>query len=339
MPHLDTQSRTWFCYGRSAGTVLPFLVPLLLLGCGSLDQIPAPVRVANNDTPRLNRALSAWETPLSEMDQRVSQLETSNRDILADLQRRVDSQERELQLLRGTVENVQYDTKGLQDWLKLLGKPSDNPAPSTQDVSDPPEEMRQALPTRTTQTTHTTQAVTPAAPPPSVGVFPSQANVKETPQKLYDSAFSLLKGGQYEASRKKFDTFLEAFPNDTLADNAQYWIGELYAAQKRYREALVAFNQVLVRWPSSSKIPASLLKIGIAFYELGDMQNAHTSLTRLVTDYPNAPAVAMARQRLQDIARKNVTPGTSGSTTGTTSNNPPEENSSRTNRINRVMGE
>lgn len=338
MPHLDIQSRALSRCGRRARTVLPFLVPMLLLGCGTLPQNPAPVRLANGDAPPLTRVLAAWEKPLGEIDQRVSQLETSNRDILADLQRRVDSQEKELQLLRGNLETVQYDTKGLQQWLKLMGKPSDNPIPSTQALSDPPEGALQELPAQTAQAA---QTMTSVSPPPSVGVFPSQAGTEETPQKLYDAAFSLLKGGQHEASRKKFNHFLEVFPNDTLADNAQYWIGELYSVQKRYREALVAFNQVLVRWPSSSKVPACLLKIGFAFYELGDMQNAHTSLTRLVTDYPNSPAVTMAQQRLQDIARKN--PGNPVAAQGadpTHDTNPSSEgNSSKTNRINRVMGE
>ncbi|MBF0462428.1 MAG: tol-pal system protein YbgF [Magnetococcales bacterium] len=151
------------------------------------------------------------------------------------------------------------------------------------------------------------KSVTPVASLPA-GTAPSgkpgAAAPAATPQQMYDAAFLLLKGGQYNASREGFEKFLEKYPEDTLADHAQYWIGELYSVQKQYREALVAFNQVLTRWPTSAKVPPSLLKIGFAFYELGDMANARASLTKLVNDYPDSSAVAMARQRLQDIAQK-----------------------------------
>ena len=74
--------------------------------------------------------------------------------------------------------------------------------------------------------------------------------------------------------------------------------------QKQYRAALAAFGRVLTRWPNSPKVPPSLLKIGFAFYELGDMKNARASLTKLLNLYPNSSAVSMARHRLQDIAMK-----------------------------------
>lgn len=126
----------------------------------------------------------------------------------------------------------------------------------------------------------------------------------ESPKKAYEEAFLLLKGGRYEESLVAFKNYMEWFPNDNLSDNAQYWIGELYYVQRKFPDALMAFNQVLVRWPTSGKIPASLLKIGFSFFELGDMENAKNSLSRLVSDYPDSPAISMAKQRLEMIEEK-----------------------------------
>ena len=183
-------------------------------------------------------------------------------------------------------------------------------------------------------------AVPPGTTPP--GKPGAAASPAATPQQVYDAAFLLLKGGQYNASREGFEKFLEKFPEDTLADHAQYWIGELYSVQKQYREALVAFNQVLTRWPTSAKVPPSLLKIGFAFYELGDMANARASLTKLVNDYPDSSAVAMARQRLQDIAQKEKDPGKSAgsaaeTSSGSKSEAKPEPPGSK--RVKRLAGE
>ncbi|HIJ82596.1 MAG: Cell division coordinator CpoB [Magnetococcales bacterium] len=126
----------------------------------------------------------------------------------------------------------------------------------------------------------------------------------ESPKQAYDEAFLLLKGGRYDESLAGFKNYMEWFPNDTLADNAQYWIGELYYVQRKFPEALMAFNQVLVRWPNSGKVPASLLKIGFSFFELEDMENAKNSLSRLVSDYPDSPTVAMAKQRLEVVKER-----------------------------------
>ncbi|MBF0161528.1 MAG: tol-pal system protein YbgF, partial [Magnetococcales bacterium] len=158
----------------------------------------------------------------------------------------------------------------------------------------------------------TPAAAAAAKAPPAAGAKPAVAQPAATPQQVYDAAFALLKSGQYGASREGFENFLAKFPEDTLADNAQYWIGELYSVQKQYREALAAFGQVLTRWPTSAKVPPSLLKIGYAFYELGDMASARASLTKLVNDYPDSSAVSMARQRLQDIAQKEKESGKGG---------------------------
>ncbi|WP_130472820.1 tol-pal system protein YbgF, partial [Candidatus Magnetaquicoccus inordinatus] len=124
------------------------------------------------------------------------------------------------------------------------------------------------------------------------------------PQQMYDAAYQLMRSSQFNASREGFEKFLDKYPDDTLSDNAQYWIGELNLVQKHYREALVAFGKVLTKWPTSPKVPPSLLKIGYAFDELGDLANARASLNKLVKDYPDSSAVPMARQRLQEIAQK-----------------------------------
>lgn len=130
------------------------------------------------------------------------------------------------------------------------------------------------------------------------------APANKSPQGVYDEAFMLLKGGQYDRAQEGFEMFLKWYPNDALASNAQYWIGEVHYVQKRYPEAMVAYNQVLVRWPNGNKVPDSLLKIGFSFYELGDLSNARLSLEKLIKEFPDSSAVNLAKQRLKHIQQK-----------------------------------
>lgn len=319
---------------RHAQGLFFLLIPALFFGCITAKP-PAPVRMASGQKtppPKPQRVLQAWEQPLQNLDKKVDQLDKSSREVMADIQRQLATQEESLRLLQGNLEVVQHENKGIKEWMTLLGEPVGN-AIKTQ--AGFPE---QGLGVQDSQ---------PGADLPSQlggNALPFQPSAKETPQQLYDGAFLLLKGGQYDAARKGFSRFIEKFPNDTLSDNAQYWIGELYSVQKQYREALVAFNQVLVHWPDSPKVPPSLLKMGFAFYELGDMASAHTSLMRLVTDYPSSPAVAMARRRLRDIANKQdiadkIGIGNLGQETNKVEPMQDVENDSRrVKRINRVMG-
>ena len=75
-----------------------------------------------------------------------------------------------------------------------------------------------------------------------------------------------------------FQTFLGAYPDSALADNAQYWLGEAYYVNKSFPEALAAFQRVVDKYPQSRKLPDALLKIGYCDYELKQWQAAKDAL-------------------------------------------------------------
>ncbi|MBF0611068.1 MAG: tol-pal system protein YbgF [Magnetococcales bacterium] len=183
------------------------------------------------------------------------------------------------------------------------------PPPATQPT--PPTATQPALSTKLTPPNTPPPAASSSAPPPAspVAAVPATANKENlSPEKSYDEAFVLLKSGQYDKAMPAFEAFVKQHPQHDLADNSQYWIGEMHYVQRRFPEALVAFNKVLVDWPNSDKVPASLLKIGFSFYELEDNANAKSSLERLVKEYPDNSAVTPAKQRLKLIHQKQANP-------------------------------
>jgi TolA-binding protein len=78
--------------------------------------------------------------------------------------------------------------------------------------------------------------------------------------------------------------------------NALYWKGETHYARQQYNEAIFAFKDVQTRFPRDAKTPDSLLKTAMAYSRLGDEANASLHLTVLYEDWPNAEAIARARQ-------------------------------------------
>lgn len=112
------------------------------------------------------------------------------------------------------------------------------------------------------------------------------------PRTDYDQAYNYAVNGQYSAAENAFRAFLETYPDDRLAANAQYWLGESLLAQKQYREAADAFLKTYTDHPGSDKSPDSLLKLGLALNGLGEKDAACATFSELLSKYPNAaPAV------------------------------------------------
>lgn len=131
--------------------------------------------------------------------------------------------------------------------------------------------------------------------------FASSSN-PPTDTSVYQAAFGLLKDSQYDRAIQAFQQFLINYPSSSLADNAQYWLGEAYYVNRSFPEAQSAFQRVLDKYPQSRKIPDALLKIGYCRYEMKLWDAAKAPLEQVISQYPDEPAAKLARQRLDKMA-------------------------------------
>ncbi len=118
----------------------------------------------------------------------------------------------------------------------------------------------------------------------------------------YQAAFNLLKDSQYDRAIAAFQKFLITYSDSSLADNAQYWLGEAHYVNKSFPEAQTAFQRVVDKYPQSRKRPDALLKIGYCQYELKQWDLAKGTLSQVATQFPDAPAGHLAQQRLDKMA-------------------------------------
>ncbi len=118
----------------------------------------------------------------------------------------------------------------------------------------------------------------------------------------YQAAFDLLKNSQFDAAIAAFQKFLASFPDSSLADNAQYWLGEADYVNKSFTDAQVAFQKVVDKYPQSRKVPDALLKIGYCQYELKQFDAAKQTLSKVVAQFPDSPSGHLAQQRLDKMA-------------------------------------
>jgi tol-pal system protein YbgF len=122
--------------------------------------------------------------------------------------------------------------------------------------------------------------VAAAAPPP-----PTNA----TPQEQYNYAFGLLRQANYPAAEQSLRAFVQQHPNDPLAGNAQYWLGETYYVRQDYTNAAAVFAEGYQKYPKGGKAADNLLKLGMALGQLGQKSDACRAFARLDRDFPGAP--------------------------------------------------
>ena len=142
---------------------------------------------------------------------------------------------------------------------------------------------------------------TPAPVPPSPSEPAGNGDDRAgglSPAELYHLAKAAFDRGNYEEAQEGFRTLIDRYPRSPNADNAQFWIGEIYYRQRRYEEAILEYQTVIERYPEGNKVRAALLKQGFAFYSLGDRGNARLILDELTRKYPSSNEAKIAQEKL-----------------------------------------
>jgi len=115
----------------------------------------------------------------------------------------------------------------------------------------------------------------------------------------YRAAVELLKAGNHDQAVAALRAFIAKYPRHDYADNAQYWIGEAFYAQRDYVRALTEFRAVIEVYPRGNKVPDALLKVGYCYQAMGQGEKAHAVLEQVVTLYPKSEPATLAARRLE----------------------------------------
>jgi tol-pal system protein YbgF len=143
----------------------------------------------------------------------------------------------------------------------------------------------------------------PGAPAPSAGevTVPAPAAAATDVTEIYQAAYRDYQRGNFDLAIEGFREFVTAAPTSDLADNAAYWIGESLFSQKKYREAIQQFDDVVSRFPKSDKVPGSLLKKGYSYISLGERAQGIVQLQYVLHEHPRSHEASLAKQKLAQL--------------------------------------
>jgi tol-pal system protein YbgF len=125
------------------------------------------------------------------------------------------------------------------------------------------------------------------------------AEAAEDYKQAYDAAYLEVTRRSYGLAISGFREFIKKYPQSSLADNAGYWIGESFYAQRRFKEAALEFERVINDFPGQDKVPAAMLKAGLCRQELGEKAKADQLWRKLLKQYPRSPEALLAKEKLK----------------------------------------
>ena len=261
------------------------------------EQLMADIRMLQEQNQRLQQAMMTLAETLKVVTSRLDEQALASRKGFADQKLLVDNVAGDLRVLREKLDetnvrltSLSQDVDGIRDLIPRAGQPSGTglePADPNAPASTP-----SGVPGAPPVGTALTQAPTGAA---ATGT---------TPRRLYETAYSDYTAGQWSLAVQGFETYLKTYPKSDLADDAQYYIGESYTGDSKFREAAAAYDRVIRDYPQSDILPEAYYKVGITYERLGQPDKAREAYEYAVKSFPDTDAGRLAKQRLDGLSRR-----------------------------------
>ena len=164
------------------------------------------------------------------------------------------------------------------------------------------KELRSQIDSRIKQVPPSTA---PASPPvDTIQVAPASppaAPAQDAPpaEELYRIGRDQLTRGGNSAARSAFEDLLKRYPDSELAADAQFLIGESYAAENSVAKADSAYAAVVSKYADSPRAPTALYKRGVMAQTARRTTTAKRLYNELIDKYPSSDEAELARERLR----------------------------------------
>ena len=121
--------------------------------------------------------------------------------------------------------------------------------------------------------------------------------------KIYREGLEAMKAAHYPAAIEKFGLFQKKYPKSELTEPGEYFSASAFFELGKYDQAILQFNDVVMRFPKGRFASAALLREAQAFVKLKDKIDARLTLQKLLSDHGDSPEAAMASNMMRDLER------------------------------------
>jgi tol-pal system protein YbgF len=248
---------------------------------------------------------------LTSLERRYSKTEGGTRQLHADVQGMNESSTKEARALRDQFARLRAELDGLRNEVRLLSGNLEGTRYSEetkiQDLEKTINKM-QVLFARLEKDIHSNKnrtirleeylsfQLTPKTDKKKTG---GNAKDKRPDDMIYKRAKEAFDKGNFKSAREGFASLLKQYPDSKNADNAQFWIGEVYYREKWFQKAILEYQKVIEKYPGGNKVKSAFLKQGFSFLSLGDTANARLIFKKLIKKYPKSNEAEIAAKKLK----------------------------------------
>lgn len=127
------------------------------------------------------------------------------------------------------------------------------------------------------------------------------AEIPESKSAHWDALAKAYRINQYSYARALARAYIDRYPKDQLADNAQYMIGSSYLKQGQAAAALGEFQKVLSDYRKGDALDETLFDMSQAFLAVRSCNDAGTALKALLKNHKNSPMFEEAKRELRKV--------------------------------------
>ena len=120
-------------------------------------------------------------------------------------------------------------------------------------------------------------------------------------QKAFDGAEAAFAAGNYKDAITAYNAFLRRYPQSGLAVAARFALGNAYFMQKDFKNAISTQTALIKQHPDSEKVPEAMLGMANSHIGLKEFWSAKRTLNQIIEKYPDSDAARQAKQRLQQL--------------------------------------
>jgi len=261
------------------------------------QQQAAELRILQEQQQQLSVAIAQMTDALKALNARLDEASAATRKGFADQELNIRNMSGDLSAIRERTQETDTRIRTLRDEIDALRTT----------ISSLPSLISQAAPPPTSDGVDPAAAALGApapvatAPPVATGPAPSTAGL--SPARMLDSAKSDYFAGQWPLAISGFEALVRAFPRSEAAGEAQFYIGETYYAQNKWREAIDAYGLVLEKYRNTMWVPDAYRKRGQAYAQNGQVDKAREMWEAVIKLYPESDAARLASQDLQRVNR------------------------------------
>ncbi|MBW2395079.1 MAG: tol-pal system protein YbgF [Deltaproteobacteria bacterium] len=142
------------------------------------------------------------------------------------------------------------------------------------------------------------------APPPQAGAPAGGGKAAREELQAYRSGYDAWRTDDATVCVDRFRAFLQTYPSSAYSDDAAYWMADCYFKQGDYQTAILRFDDVASRYPTSDKAAEALYRQGEALLRLGPSfgQAAEKAFERVINEYPDSKLAQDAERRLRSLS-------------------------------------